>query len=409
MLAGLHFERALELDPDCAAATEHKDNLRRWSSADAADAAAATATAAGWADAPAVTAMAADAAAPSHGMKVIDRGADGGSFVQHTVAPVPSLPSSPLVAASSAELPGGGCSSSDRGEKNEESAVAYCGTVGETLPKTTEEGGAIFDTQAGAASRRRRRGKEEEETGISGATITKAAAICSASRENGVRAAGRDRNGSDCIIDGEGKDEAAFRRAVGAACENYRAGVVLHREAFLSSSREKFLRVLELLDIATGTGTETAVKGAPQNGKEEFSDGNNSPEREGPRKDGGRGEDLDRERERGLVGAGLEVGAALSRGESFDGGGGGGGGGGGCGAAAIQSMRVGCHLNIAASFLLRKTDFELAVDHCTRYCMACVWENRGRKTTKEKKNIRVEYPYICLHRYMYIYIHMLHT
>lgn len=198
------------------------------------------------------------------------------------------------------------------------------------------EDGAIFNTSY-----------EKRKEG----TVAAVAAIDSSSRGAGREATGTG-NGDDGTV-GDGS-ATAFRCAVAAACEIYRAGVVLHQEAFLSSSTEKFLRVLELLEIATAEMKSTVV---PQEHEIEPRDGTEE-ERVGlSRMAGGGGEECDDSGAGRLAGDRVgDKASSPSRGESFDG-----------GAEVIRSMRVGCHLNIAAAFLLRKTDFESAVDHCTRY------------------------------------------
>lgn len=120
----------------------------------------------------------------------------------------------------------------------------------------------------------------------------------------------------------------ADRGALAEACEEYRAGVVLHQEAFLRSSREKFCRVLELLDEMAdhtekyGLSTTVPAKCVRGGDCEESSSARGAPRPAGE--------------------AVAEGGAVLTR------------------------VRVACHLNIAAAALLRKTEYESAVDHCTR-------------------------------------------
>lgn len=131
------------------------------------------------------------------------------------------------------------------------------------------------------------------------------AAECATAAESGVRP--------------DRPQDALFRRAIATACEEYRAGVVLHQEAFLASSREKFCHVLALIEEA-----QTAAQIAQ------------------------RGENLgDSVAETADGGSPVKF---LSDG----------------GSAAVRTVRVGCHLNIAAAALLRKTDYDSAVDHCTR-------------------------------------------
>lgn len=277
LLAGLHFDRALELDPGCAAAGRHKENLRRLSSDDS--------------------------------------------------APGPH--------ASSAEVPSGGC-----GDRNEKRAAVTDG-AGDGSPAPAEDGGLF-----GTADDKRKHGAG-----------TAVATIASSSRGGGGGATGSGHgNGNDGTA--SGGSAAAFRRAVAAACEDYRAGVVLHQEAFLSSSTEKFLRVLELLEVATAEMRAVTVT-VPQDLEGKPGDAIGEKRVEVSPKDGDGGEDFDSRRRAGDLGVWGGAGGrtlSSSSGESLDG-----------GAEVVRSMRVGCHLNIAAAFLLRKTDFESAVDHCTRY------------------------------------------
>eukprot|EP00903_Cladosiphon_okamuranus_P007191 g6982.t1 len=268
LLAGLHFDRALELDPGCAAAARHKEKLRRLSSDDSA---------------PAAT-----------------------------------------------DVPSGG---RDDGKQKR---VAAANSAGDGSPAPAEER-AVFST----SDDKRQHG-----------AVTAVAAIASSSRGQGGRSTGTGNgNGNG---NGNGGSSAAFRRAVAAACENYRAGVVLHQEAFLSSSTEKFLRALELLQVAAA---EMEAFTVPHDLEGEPGDAMGEERVEILPKDGDGGEELDRS---GAGDFGLKGGVggralSSSSGESLDG-----------GAEAIRNMRVGCHLNIAAAFLLRKTGFESALDHCTR-------------------------------------------
>lgn len=298
LLAGLHFDRALELDPACAAAAQHKENLRRLLSDDSASAPpAAAAAAAGETDSD-----------PRH---------------------PPEHPSRPA-RASKSSIPSTEGAVSGFWEDGREKRVSVADGADVGIPAPAEDR-AVFHSD------------NRNEAGA----VAAAAGIASSSRGEGEAAGTGD--GTDGTA-AAGGCAAAFRRAVAAACENYRAGVVFHQEAFLSSSTERFLRVLELLDVTTA---QMATVGAPQGHEGELGNGIGD-ESAGLSCEPGAG---------GLAGGGAGVKSSSSRGESFDG-----------GAEVLRSMRVGCHLNIAAAFLLRKTDVESAVDHCTRYA---TWGGRG--------------------------------
>lgn len=307
LLAGLHFDRALGLDSGCAAAAKHKESLRRFLALEGS---------------PSSEPQAATVAAAAG---VADRGVPCVCPPERSSGP--PLASESSIPSSAESVGGGGGGCGDAREKIVAVADDNAG-VGDPAPA---EDGAIFST---------------DDRRSPGATMAVAAVISSSPRGGGGRAAGKGSRTDS--IDGGGNGAATFRRAVTAACESYRAGVVLHQEAFLSSSTEKFLRALELLEIATA---EIRTGAVPQAYRGE------------PAKEvGGESTEVSCE-DGGGVGGGAGAGASPSRGESFDGG--------GAeavrsGAEAVRSVRVGCHLNIAAAFLLRKTDFESAVDHCTR-------------------------------------------
>ena len=149
--------------------------------------------------------------------------------------------------------------------------------------------------------------------------------------------------------------QEAFRRSLAAACEEYRSGMVLHREAFFASSRDKFYRVLSLINEA-----EDAARGPAHTveGGEEPVAGLGSRSFQVP----------------GSVEGEHDCAPATgcaSRDSHLN----------------LDEIRVGCHLNIAAAALLRKTDYESVVHHCTRrvkctsYCVGlglrenlnCAW------------------------------------
>lgn len=130
--------------------------------------------------------------------------------------------------------------------------------------------------------------------------------------------------------------EKAFQRSLAAVCEEYRAGVVFHQEAFFASSRDKFCRVLSLIDEA-----EEKIGIVMQDNKVSGEVGSHDFE-------------------------GVRVPKSIERG-------------GGCSSTTevaavpienlkknLDEVRVGCHLNIAAAALLRKVDYESVVHHCTR-------------------------------------------
>ncbi|CAM9337211.1 unnamed protein product [Scytosiphon promiscuus] len=259
LLAGLHFDRALELDRGCGSAASFKESLRRLLSADA----EATST------------KAASAAAVA---------GDGGADVVEHVTPC-KPPPSPPEADGNASL-----SVEERGEGDR---------------RHSRE--AAAETGGGAA--------------------------------HGESAA------------------AAFRRAAAAACESYRAGVVLHQEAFFSSSRDKFLRTLELLEEAEAVAGGAAVARGRAEEEKPVGRGESGEMLAG---EGGGGDGL--LPQSGVTGlAGAEGKGALVQGGARAV-----AGGVAAGAEVMRDMRVGCHLNIAAAFLLRKTEFSSAADHCSR-------------------------------------------
>ncbi|CAM9176108.1 unnamed protein product [Ectocarpus sp. 12 AP-2014] len=306
LLAGLHFDRALELDKGCVAAATHKKNLWQVSSkgtltasAACADESLQTPTAAGDTD-----------AAPPK------------AAIHH---------SSPTSLSSRV---GRG------GNVGDQNSLAVTGDVSVETPAPAEDG-SVFTAEATedpvvAAETP----DEEENPGVAPTT----AASCSAGRS---RAAARGVN------DDGGSVAEDVRRFVAAACEEYRAGVVLHQEGFLSSSRQRFLRVLEELDKATAAGLEMHAAVARRDKGGESAAGERHSEKAGC---GDGCEGLDGKSEDASSGSPLRAtskcGGERSKGAHA--------------ATVVQNMRVGCHLNIAASFLLRKTDFESAVIHCTR-------------------------------------------
>lgn len=302
LLAGLHFDRALELDPSCAAAARHKENLRRLLSDDS-------------------------ASAPPHAVTAAAGGADCDQRHPSEHSSRPPTASEGSILPSSADIVRGGCG--DDPEKRVDDVA------GDGSPAPAEDG-AVFHTDNG--------------------NRTRAAAGVTAIGPSSRGAGGGGETGTDRGSDGTagGGSATAFGRAVAAACENYRAGVVLHQEAFLSSSAEKFLRVLELLEVATAEMKAALVL---QDSGGEPRDGTGEDREDTSCKDGGGDTEFDQSGAGGLGGggAGMKT-SSPSRRESLGG-----------GKEVMRSMRVGCHLNIAAAFLSRKTDFESAVDHCTRY------------------------------------------
>ena len=334
LLAGLHFDRALEIDDACADALSLKDKLRLT-----------------FAD-------------PSRGRASYR---DAPESAAHRASLISAPPTgSPVASHASRE--------EHRGEGSAVVVVSSSGNAGAAAAAGDAEG---------------------EEGGKGGVGGTEAAG------EGGVEG-GRGLDGG-----GGGTEEteadsalpcygAAARGDVGvavaAACEQYRAGMVLHQEGFLSSSNRKFRQVLILIQeveeavaaaaavsgggvgaaaaagaaagaatgaaAGVGVAAEVAVsRNADRDEKQVTPDG----VRIG-RNGGGEGGGVDREGVRKV--AGVVVAGELSAVEASP-------------AAAcvwsssscvraMKSMRVGCHLNIAAAFLLRKKDYECAVDHCTR-------------------------------------------
>ncbi|CAB1097183.1 unnamed protein product [Ectocarpus sp. CCAP 1310/34] len=307
LLAGLHFDRALELDEGCVAAATHKKNLRRQISSKGTSAASAacadkshqTPAAAGDADA------APQKAAIHHG--------------------------SPTSLSSRV-----GCG----GNVGDQGSLAVTGDVGVETPAPAEDG-TVFTAEATEDPVVATETPDEEKN--PGVAPT-AAASCSA---------GGDRAAARCVNDDGGSVTEDVRRLVAAACEAYRAGVVLHQEGFLSSSRQRFLRVLEELDKATAAGLGMHAAVARQDEGGESAAGKRHSEKAGC---GDGCEGLDGKSEEESSGSQVRS-TSMCGGER---------GKRGHAATVVRNMRVGCHLNIAASFLLRKTDFESAVTHCTR-------------------------------------------
>lgn len=312
LLAGLHFDRALELDKGCVAAASHKENLRQASSK------GTSATSAACADESHQTAAAAGDtnAAPQK------------AAIHHGASPFP--PGSPTNLSSRI-----GCG----GNVGDQGSLAGTGDVSVETPAPAEDG-AVF-TMA-----------EKEDPVVAAETPDEdgnpgVAPTAPASSGGEGRAAAR------CVTDDGGSVREDVRRFVAAACEDYRAGVVLHQEGFLSSSRQRFLRVLEELNkaMAAGLGMHAAVvrqdKGGESAAGERLSKNNGC---------GDGWEGFDGKSEEASSGsearATSKCGGERSKGDGA--------------ATVVRHMRVGCHLNIAAGLLLRKTDFESAVIHCTR-------------------------------------------
>lgn len=311
LLAGLHFDRALELDKGCVAAATHKKHLRQVSSKGTSAASAAcadeshqTSAAAGDTDA------APQKAAIHHG--------------------------SPTNLSSRVGCGGVGCG----GNVGDQGSLAVTGDVGVETPAPAEDA-AVFTSEATEDPVVAAETPDEE--GNPGVAPTAAAS----SSAVGDRAAARGVN------DDGGSVREDVRRLVAAACEDYRAGVVLHQEGFLSSSRQRFLRVLEELDKATAAGLGMHAAVARQDKGGESAAGERHSEKAGC---GDGCEGLDGKREEASSGSQVRA-TSKCGGER---------GKGGHAATVVRNMRVGCDLNIAASFLLRKTDFESAVIHCTR-------------------------------------------
>lgn len=136
-------------------------------------------------------------------------------------------------------------------------------------------------------------------------------------------------------------------RYLASACKDYREGIVLHQEAFLASSEDRFRRVLSWLDAAEiATRMICTEKSRSSNEKmfgEMLTPGETSEVtncKPAPGKS-----QQEEERMSLLVEAFTGTG---SRGE------------------LVRNMRVVCHLNIAAAALLRQKDYGSAVQHCTR-------------------------------------------
>lgn len=137
---------------------------------------------------------------------------------------------------------------------------------------------------------------------------------------------------ADSVKKNEATKDKAFRCSLAAVCEEYRAGMVFHQEAFFASSRDKFCRVLSMIDEAE----ETIGIVMP-------SDEAGIHDHEGVR--------VPESTERGGGCSSATEVAALPIENSKN---------------VLDEIRVGCHLNIAAAALLRKVDYESVVRHCTR-------------------------------------------
>ncbi|CBN76531.1 conserved unknown protein [Ectocarpus siliculosus] len=306
LLAGLHFDRALELDKGCVAAATHKQNLRHVSSKGTSAASAACAD-----ESHQTPAAAGDTDAAPQKMTI-----------HH---------GSPTNLSSRV-----GCG----GNVGDQGSLAVAGDVGVETPAPAEDG-AIFTTEATEDPAVAAETPDEE--GNPGVAPTAAASS----------SAGGDRAAARGVNDDGGSVTEDVRRFVAAACEDYRAGVVLHQEGFLSSSRQRFLRVLEALDKATAAGLGMHAAVARQDKGGESAAGQSPSEKAGC---GDGCEGLDGKSEEASSGSQVRA-TSKCGGER---------GKGGHAVTVVRNMRVGCHLNIAASFLLRKTDLESAAIHCTR-------------------------------------------
>ncbi|CAM9205007.1 unnamed protein product [Ectocarpus sp. 4 AP-2014] len=306
LLAGLHFDRALELDKGCVAAATHKKKLRQVSSESMSAASAACAD-----ESHQTPATAGDTdAAPQK------------AAIHH---------GSPTNLSSRV-----GCG----GNVGDQGSLAVTGDVGVETPAPAEDG-AVFTTEA------------TEDSVVPAETPDGVGTPGVAPTASASSSAGRSRAAARCMNDDGESVTQDVRRFVAAACEDYRAGVVLHQEGFLSSSRQRFLRVLEELDKATAAGLGMHAAVARQDKGGESAAGERHSEKAGC-DDGCEG--LDGKSEEALSGSQVRAtskcGGERGKGDHA--------------ATVVRNMRVGCHLNIAASFLLRKTDFESAVIHCTR-------------------------------------------
>ncbi|CAM9285156.1 unnamed protein product [Ectocarpus sp. 8 AP-2014] len=306
LLAGLHFDRALELDKGCVAAATHKKNLRQVSSKG-------------------TSAPSAACAGESH----------------QTPAAAGDTDAAPQTAAIHHGSPTNlssrvGCG----GNVGDQGGLAVAGDVGVETPAPAEDG-AVSTPEA--TEHPVVVAETPDEEGNRGVAPTAAASS----------SAGGDRAAARGVNDDGGSVTEDVRRFVAAACEDYRAGVVLHQEGFLSSSRQRFLRVLEELDKATAAGLGMHAAVARQDKGGESAAGEIPSEKAGC---GDGCERLDGKSEEASSGSQARA-TSKCGGERSKG---------GHAATVVRNMRVGCHLNIAASFLLCKTDLESAVIHCTR-------------------------------------------
>lgn len=257
LLAGLHFDRALMLDPSCATAAVHKKALESSTKAKNTFMERDDAEITGAGEVP-TTVVVSNVGAPTKGLRV--SGEKGKSEGRAT-----------------AESRRGDC-------------AAHC--------LATE----------GVAGEEHRTAAFQEGTHDSVAKTTTTA----------TRPKMAKRGGEESLF------TEGLKPLLAEVCKCYREGVVLHQEQFLLSSSERFRKVLSCLDqvaaatsAAIGEPMSAAPTGVGEDGVPAVSEGGVGRNGEGRY-------------------------------------------------AALTELRVGCHLNIAAAFLLRQTDYESAVEHCTR-------------------------------------------
>lgn len=293
LLAGLHFDRALALDPACDPATVHKENLRM---KDAKTLAAEEARSG-------VVAVVSECEPSSIHARVLSSSVAG-----------PSRFPKPSAAGEFLE-------DSTEQEGMEEKAGLDWWSSAET--EGSARGLDVEHNEEAQGKKKEAAAKQADRHAVT--TTAQPSLLSISASHSSTRCDGGGGGGDDCV---NSTDTSARASALLAkACEEYRAGVVLHQEAFLMASSLKFRSVLSCLNqadsIATTATAPTVVRVA---GKDKGEEGE------------------------------AEADVPMVVGGDDDGG----------GKAILRDVRLGCHLNIAAAVLLRRRDYESAVEHCTR-------------------------------------------
>lgn len=216
LIAGLHFDRALTLDPTCEKAAAHKKTLRMW------DAERTTVGDVG----------AASGDAASQG--------GSGSRLGISEASTPGCVNSSSIAKSGSNTISGPVE-----EVGLEDTVDSCGKAEREREEVLSEGGR--DREAAAVP---------------------LPAVLSTTGNSSAGSGGRDGE-----VGGTGLRSSSARSLLVKACEEYREGAVLHQEAFLMSSSVKFKSVLMHLDqvesmMSSSTSAGPTIAQAAAEGRE---------------------------------------------------------------------------------------------------------------------------------------------